>query len=143
VLLTVVAVVIAVATLAAFAFRRLALWGIIRYLQARTLAAWRALVAEYLAGRISLDTAAAKYNQIEARFHRYGFRAMDLRPGGPSYLRSISLAPPGYRVDDPRLDALVEHASFLHFGPQRYAEIRAWGRRQREADGPSQPGGPT
>jgi hypothetical protein len=140
--LIVLAVAIAAATVA-FAFRRWVLWAIIRYRQARTLAAWRALVAEYLAGRISLDPAAAKYNQIEARFHRYGFRATDLQPGGPSYLRSISLAPPGYRVDDPRLDALIEHASLLHFGPQRYAEIRASMRKQREADGLSQPGGPT
>ena len=133
----VLAVAIAAPAAAAFALRRLALWAIVRYLQARTLSAWRALVAEYLAGRISLDSAAAKYNQLEARFHQYGFRAMDLRPGGPSHVRSISLAPPGYRFEDPRLDALTEHASLLHFGPERYAEIRASWRKQREGDGPS------
>jgi len=140
--LPLLAVVAAAVATVAFVFRRLGLWVIFRYLEARSLRAWRALVAEYLGSRISLDAAAAKYNRIESRFHRYAACATRLRPGGPSYLGSISLAPPGCRWDDPRLGALIEHASRLHFGPELYAEIRAWSHKQDEPGVSSQPDGP-
>jgi len=130
--LALIAVVIAAVTTVAFLFRRLGLWAILRYLEGRSMRAWRALVAEYLAGRLSLDAAAAQFNQIQARFIGYAARAERLRPGGQSHLKSLSLAPPGYRDDDPRLHALTEHASLLHFGPERYAEMRASWRKHAQ-----------
>jgi len=123
-------------------FIRFALPAVFRYLERRTIAAWRVLVAEYIAGRVSLDAAAAKFNELEYRAHRYRVRALRLRPGGPSYLRSISLTPPDCRDDDPRLDALTERAALLHFGPERYAEIRARQREERTRAASSKPEAP-
>jgi hypothetical protein len=132
---------IAAAALVTLVLVRFGLPTILGYLEGRSIAAWRVLVAEYIAGRISLDLAAVRFNEIEYRIHRYGVLAMRLRPGGPSYLRSFSLTPPGCRTDDPRLHALTERASLLHFGPERFAEIRASLRKQRDSDASSQPDG--
>ncbi len=74
------------------------------------------------------------------RVHRYAVLAMRLRPGGPSYLKSLSLTPPGCRDDDPRLHALTERASLLHFGPEMFAKIRGSWRQQAES-GSSEPDG--
>jgi len=136
-LLAIVAL-IAAAAVATLVLVRFGLPAVLRYLERRSIAAWRVLVAEYIAGRVSLDSAAAKFNEIEYRVHRYGVLAMRLRPGGPSYLRSVPLTPPGCRDDDPRLHALTERASLLHFGPERFAEIRASLRKQRDSDASSQ-----
>jgi len=138
--LPLLALLIFAVAILAFASRRFWLWAIVRYLESRSMAAWRALIAHYIAGRVPLDSAAAKYNQIESRVHRYAVLAMRLRPGGPSYLKSLSLTPPGCRDDDPRLHALTERASLLHFGPEMFAKIRGSWRQQAES-GSSEPDG--
>lgn len=106
------------------------------YLQNRSMTALRALVADYVAGRIALDPAATRFNGIMDQIGRYSFFASRLAPGTAS-IEALTLAPPGVQEDDPRIQELWERGTLVRFGPERYRQMQEWLRQRRERQGSS------
>jgi hypothetical protein len=120
-------------------FRRAVIAAFFGYLKHREMIALRALVADYLAGRIALDPAATRLNRIMDQIGRYSFFASRLASGTAS-IEAVALAPPGVREDDPRINELWERGPLIRFGPERYHQMQDWFREQKEHRG--SPGSP-
>jgi len=117
---------------------RVARRPIFRFLENRNKSAARSVILDYLEGRTPLDSAAARLNPIMDRIGRYHYlSALALHPRTAS-LEALSIAPPGYRHDDPRIEELFQRGMYLRMGPEHYHQTQEWLRQQREARQPRQ-----
>ena len=93
------------------------------------------VVVSHLDGRLSLDSAATQLVPLMERWSYYRYLLEPpLPPGTGGSLRAITLAPPGFRDDDPRIEQLLDRVMYHRLGPQRYEEIQAL---MRERGGPT------
>ena len=111
-----------------------------KYLASRSMSRAHTAVADYLAGRSPLDSAAQRWNHAMTDWSEYQHTYFELTAAysnGQSWARITDSpwAPAGYRADDPRIQELMDRALLLQVGPAQYEQIKQSLRQRRGQDG--------
>ncbi len=92
------------------------------------------VVGDFLAGRGSLDSAAARLLPIYNKYAYYTFRLSSNAKPGTASIEAIPLAPSGHSLSEPRIAELFDAVMRLDVGSERYEHMKRFWARPRRRD---------
>ena len=103
---------------------------IARFLAKRHHARAQLAVADYVSGRVELDSAARRLSEAMNRASLY--EAASIEPGAGSRAEIQQLGTPGSSADNEKIWELYQRATYLQMGPERYRQMQDWLQQQRD-----------